>query len=270
MERLQADEHRNEKSSDDGAGSNVIAKAATLMRVVANAGTRAGGVTTATAARHAGIPRPTAHRILMLLAHEGLLERDESSARWLLGPELQLLGVQSASRHDVTRKAREILDQLSRETGEDAMLYARRGSEVVCTASEEGSFPLRSHKVVEGTRFPLGVGSGGLAVLAHIPRTEMETYLSSLQLQTIYGPAHSAAAIRKRIAETRANGYSFNPGLLASNSFGVGAAVFDNLGSPAYALCLTGVEDRFTQRRVATLGRLALEAAHRLSKRIAG
>ena len=95
-----------------------------------------------------------------------------------MGPELYLLGAGAANRYDITDQARDIVDRLARETGESAFLSARRGDETVCVLSEEGSFPLRSHVLHVGIRFPLGVASAGLAILSHLPAAGTSTSTS--------------------------------------------------------------------------------------------
>ena len=56
--------------------------------------------------------------------------------------------------------------------------------------------------------------------------------------------------------------------VIVDGSWGIGAAVFDRAGQPAWALSLTGVETRFKPERHPELGMLLLEQAHLLSGRI--
>jgi DNA-binding IclR family transcriptional regulator len=131
----------------------------------------------------------------------------------------------------------------------------------------EGSFPLRSHVLYEGIRFPLGVASAGLAILAHLPAAEADDYLAATDLTTRWGSAHSARSLRSRVAATRERGYAVNPGLVVEGSWGMAAVVFDHAGRPRSALSLTGVRSRFTDERIPTLGRMLLDRAHALSRR---
>ena len=70
------------------------------------------------------------------------------------------------------------------------------------------------------------------------------------------------------MARTSATGYGVNPGLIVEGSWGIGAAVFDRHGQPAWALSLTGVETRFRPQRIAEMGTLLLQQAHELSMRL--
>lgn len=247
-------------------GSHVVARVGGLLRAVAAA--EPTGATTTDLGRAAGLARPTAHRLLTALVDEGLIDRDAKTGRWSLGPELYLLGSGAAHRYDVTDQARETIDRLARRTGESAHLSARRGDETVCVLSEEGSFPLRSHVLHVGIRFPLGVASAGLAILSHLPARDVDDYFSRRRVDLDWGTAHSEEAVRERIELTRTTGYAVNPALIVEGSWGIGAAVFDRNGRPGWALSLTGVETRFRPERHHELGTMLLEEAHLLSGRL--
>lgn len=243
---------------------HVVGRAGALLRAVATA--EPDGATTSEAARAADLARPTAHRLLTSLAGEGLVERDRRTGRWLLGPELYLLGAAAARRYDVTSLAHPHVRRLSVATGESAFFSARRGDETICLIREDGSFPIRSHVLAEGVRFPLGVASAGMVVLAHLPDREVADYLARADLTTAYGAPHAAAQVQERVAQTRRLGYAVNPGLVVEGSWGMGAAVFDAAGEPRWALSLTGIDSRFGADRRPELGRLLLHEAHELSR----
>ncbi|MDT5076961.1 MAG: hypothetical protein QOJ80_1598 [Mycobacterium sp.] len=244
----------------------MVARVGAVLRAVAAA--EPTGASTTELGRLAGLARPTAHRLLVSLAEQHLVARDPKSGRWSLGPELYLLGVGAAYRYDVTDHARAVVTALAKETGESAFFSARRGDETVCVLSEEGSFPLRSHVLHVGIRFPLGVASAGLVILSHLSDRDVDAYFARVRPESGWGPGHAERAIRARIAATRRDGYAVNPGLIVEGSWGVGAAVFDRSGRPAWALSLTGVESRFKPERHHELGTLLLEQAHLLSGRL--
>jgi DNA-binding IclR family transcriptional regulator len=248
-----------------GGGIEVVSRVGDLLRGISTHEPE--GVSTTSVARHVEMARPTAHRLLTSLAREGLVDRDPVTGRWHLGPELYLLGASAAPRYDIGRHARGIVHDLAQETGESAFLSARRGDETVCLLAEDGSFPLRSHVLREGIRFPLGVASAGLAILAHLPERELDAFLAGpgAELAAEWGEAHDVVALTARVRETRTSGFATNPGLVVEGSWGMGAAVFDRSGSPAWALSLTGVESRFRDDRRPELGRLLLDRAHRLT-----
>ena len=254
---------------DGVKGAQVVSRAGLLLRTV-SAGADI-GVSTAEAVERTGLTRPTVHRLLTALATEGLVDQDSRSGRWFPGPELYLMGTVAAARYDVSDVARETVRTLAVRTGESAFFSARRGDETVCLLGEEGSFPLRSFVLHEGVRFPLGVASAGLAILAFLPTGQAEAYLGRHpELSERWGASHSEDAVLARAAEARAQGYSVNPGLIVEGSYGMAAAVFDRSGEPAWALSLTGVESRFPRSRQLELGALLMDQAHELGRRLQG
>lgn len=251
---------------DEAPNPRVVSKVGALLRTLGTA--EPSGASTTEVAGQTGLARPTAHRLLASLTEEGLVDRDRSSGRWHLGPELYLLGASAAARYDVTEDARDIVHTLCEQTGESAFFSARRGDETVCLVREDGSFPLRSHVLYEGIRFPLGVATAGIAILSHLPERDAEAYLARVDLAERWGAPHGDGPLRERMAETRRVGYALNPGLLVEGSWGMGAAVFDAAGTPGWALSLTGVESRFRADRQPELGKILLDQAHVLSQRL--
>jgi DNA-binding IclR family transcriptional regulator len=244
--------------------SSVVDRLSALFRVVSQA--EPVGATTSALARDSGLSRPTAHRLLTALRAQGLVERDADTGRWLLGPEFFLLGVTAAPRYDIRSIAQPWVRRLAEETAESAFFSVRRGDETVCLIREDGAFPIRSHVLYEGARFPLGVVSAGLAVLAFMHPSEAEAYLASVDLTDRFGPTHSAEQIARRIEQVRSTGWALNPGLVVEGSWGMAAAVFGVSGEPIGALTLTGIEARFGPVRQRELGPLLLKEAHVLGR----
>ncbi|MDI2028260.1 IclR family transcriptional regulator [Saccharopolyspora sp. TS4A08] len=243
--------------------NHLVGKIGALLRALSARNT---GAATTDLARDTGLPRPTAHRLLSSLADEGFVDRDQQTGSWFLGPELYLLGQTAGSRYDVTHQARDSVHRLATKTGESAFFSALRGEETVCLVREDGDFPIRSFVLYEGARFPLGVVSAGLVLLAFQDDATIDAYLHRADLTTRWGPEHSPESIRERIARTRRHGYALNPGLVVEGSWGMAAAVFDPQGKPAWALTLTGIESRFKPSRQPDLGALLLHEAHTLTR----
>ncbi|MDE0545637.1 IclR family transcriptional regulator [Microbacterium sp. C7(2022)] len=249
-------------------GTQSVARAAMLLRLVTQAAST--GITVTELAARADLTRPTTHRLLAALQNEGLVDQDQRTGRWMPGPELYLMGTVAASRYDITATARDIVRSLAVRTEESAFLSVRRGDETVCLLREEGSFPIRSFVLSEGVRFPLGVASAGLAILAFLPEHDVDAYFERHpELADRWGASHDPRRLRARLHDTKERGFAVNPGLIVEGSYGIGAAVFTPEGHPQWALSLTGVEFRFGPARLAELGRTLLAHAHQLSTRIA-
>ena len=245
-------------------GAQVVTRIALLLRLV---GRNPAGTPLAEIVRDSGLTRPTVHRLLTSLAAEGLLDHDAVRHTWHYGPEIFVMGTVAAARYPIEELARPSLQRLAEATGESAFLSIRRGAETVCLLREEGSFPIRSFVLHEGVRFPLGVASAGLAILAYLPEAETDALLANTEtFAARWGPQHSPASIRANLERTRETGYAVNPGLILEGSWGMGAAIFDRSGRPGWALSLTGIEPRFKLERQKILGQLLLDEASRITQ----
>ena len=244
-------------------GAQVVGRVAVLLRIVSR---KPSGAALVEVVRESGLTRPTVHRLLTSLAAEGLLDHDSGSGNWVLGPEVLLMGSVAAARFPMEDIARPSLRRLAEETGESSFFSVRRAGEAVCLLREEGSFPIRSFVLHEGVRFPLGVASAGTAIMAFLPGEEQEQVLADWDAHAgAFAATHPVALVRDSLARTHHQGYSVNPGLVLEGSWGMGAAVFDTQGRPAWALSLTGIEPRFRTERQEFLGRLLLEEAHQIT-----
>jgi DNA-binding IclR family transcriptional regulator len=247
-------------------GAQVVTRVAGLLRIV---GRRPEGSSLVEVVRESGLTRPTVHRLLTSLAAEGLLDHDAKTGSWVLGPEILLMGSVASARFPLEDIARPSLRRLAEATGESAFFSIRRGAETVCLLREEGSFPVRSFVLHEGVRFPLGVASAGTAIMAFLPQGEQEQILADWPAHAgTFAQGHTEAVVRANLQRTSETGYSVNPGLVLEGSWGMGAAVFDRAGRPAWALSLTGIEPRFREDRQEFLGRLLMEEAHRITNQL--
>jgi DNA-binding IclR family transcriptional regulator len=115
-------------------------------------------------AADSGLPRPTAHRLLVALEAHRLVARDASGA-FRLGPRLTELAAVAGPELDLASLAGPVLDRLHRTTGESVQLYVRSGDHRLCIAARDAGTGLRD-SVPVGALLPLAAGSGGKVLLA--------------------------------------------------------------------------------------------------------
>ena len=127
-----------------------------------------------------GLPRPTAHRLLVALEAHRLVARDPAGS-FRLGPRLTELAAVAGPELDLASVAGPVLDRLHQATGESVQLYVRSGEHRLCIAARDAGTGLRD-SVPVGALLPLDVGSGGKVLLAwsadggrRVPAAELAT-----------------------------------------------------------------------------------------------
>src|SRR5207249_1740141 len=163
---------------------------------------------TSEVARAAGLPVPTAHRILTALAGRRYLARDERTRRFRLGPAALDLGDRARAMLDLRQAALPVLRRLARETDETALLTVPNGERdrSVCLERVESSQPLRL-SVEPGRRLPLHAGASQKALLAFLGEEEIERIAAGSLEQLCRATITDSEALRSNLAEARERGW---------------------------------------------------------------
>ncbi|HEY7144784.1 MAG TPA: IclR family transcriptional regulator [Streptosporangiaceae bacterium] len=114
-------------------------------------------------AEASGLPRPTAHRLLVALESHGLVART-ADGEFRLGPRLAELAAADPGMQ-LAVLADGVLTRLHAATGESTQLYVRSGDRRLCVAARDAGAGLRD-SVPVGALLPLDAGSGGKVLLA--------------------------------------------------------------------------------------------------------
>lgn len=249
-------------------GAQAVSRALRVLRAVAR--TRTAGINLAQLVRDTELNKPTAHRLVLALIAEGMVEQDPHSLRYYVGRECYVLGGIANERFGLGREAADAVARLARSSGDSAFFSIRSDVFAVCVLREDGDFPLKTHVLQPGTRHPLGVGAGSLAMLAAMDDAEVERCLKENDelLQKSY-PQFSAPLLRQEVALTRERGFSVNEGLVVSGSWGVAAAVHSPSGEVVGALTIAAVESRMQKERQQALGPQLVDEARRLETHLA-
>lgn len=254
-------------TSHEPSGTQSIERAAALLRLLAGARNRGAGLSELVEGSQ--LAKPTCRRILLALIEAGLVEQNGETRRYFLGPEAYVLGVVAAGRYGIHQLASEGVRRLAHDTGDAAFLQVRRDLEVVCLQREDGDYPIRSHVLAGGDRHLLGIGAGGIALLAALPDDEVEDILrlNAAPLAERYS-AIPQSLIREQLAEARETGWGINRGTLFPESWGIGMVVRDAAGRSNACLSLAAPAGRMGDDRLPDLVRLLRDEVRKLELKL--
>lgn len=248
-------------------GAQVIDRALSIVAYVADHDRE--GARLADVACGCRLTSPTAHRLLRSLESHGYIERSREDGLYRLGATIAGLGYVALYRHGIEQAAWPSLANLANQSGDTALFTIRRGWHSLCLGKAEGDFPIRSHVLQPGDRHPLGVSSGGLAILATLPDAEVQECLAAIERELSADfPAYSPRSLLDQVAEVRETGFALNPGHIVAESFGLAVAVPEGGGPSRAALTVAGIESRILGKRRPQLEDLLHREARELESRI--
>jgi len=157
-------------------GAQTAERALVVLENVARSGQA--GLTLAQLCLHTSLHKTTALRLLASLRRHGYVTRDPLGA-YRLGPSAMALG--AAARQTLHEVAHQYLESLVETTGETALLQVLHRDESLCIDKLESPMPIRVTYAV-GRSGPLYAGTSGKVLLAFIPETERQAYISRTRL----------------------------------------------------------------------------------------
>jgi len=207
----------------------------------------------------------TAHRLLSCLVEEGFAEKDEATKRYRLGIDAMQLGSAAVRRMPLVGKFRPLMQRLARTSGDTVFLVVRDGDEVVCLHREEGPYPVKVFTIDVGRRRLLGIGAGGLALLAEMADEEVEDVIGRNRA-TYEAAGLPPSSLWRAVRETRRVGYAPIVETITTGVAGLGMALPSSMRVPA-ALSFGTITLRFTPQRRAELAELLATAITELAGR---
>lgn len=195
-----------------------------------------------------GLNKVTVLRILETLIEEGFVERAPDGRGFGRGTEFLALAASAGRSHDIRALARPSLVRLADISEDTALLSVRSGNESVCVDRQVGSFPIRANYLDVGSRRPLGVGAGSLAMLAWLPEREIEAVLGVIGPHLAPYPRMSVEVIRDLAAESRSRGCVVLLDRVIDRMAAIGVPILSESGAVIGALSIAALTERISER----------------------
>ena len=150
-----------------------------------------------------GMDKSNVHRVLKALEQEGMVFRDSDTAAYH-----PLVSDHAENRDQRIRaRFRQVVADIAASTGDTVLLMSRQGDYVVCLDRQSGDYPVKTLTTDINQRRLLGIGSGGLSILARLSDAEINGFIE----RHIDAPALSAIGkedLLAAISQTRERGYA--------------------------------------------------------------
>jgi DNA-binding IclR family transcriptional regulator len=249
----------------DASAAGTVARVVQLLACLAEAD---GPVSIKFLCQTLKLPASTVHRLLGLLADEGMVER--SADRPIYAPGLELVRISSllASKVRIVDVAKPFMRAVVRECDETCCLlqYLPERRKVMALHAEFSSHPLR-YRIEFYQPHSLLWGATGRAVLAFLPPEEIDAAICDADSSPATGaPVPARKALLADLAEIRSRGYAITHGQKIEGAVGIATPVFNSERRAIGSLCITIPETRFNRKAQARLSQLLMSQAGELSR----
>jgi DNA-binding IclR family transcriptional regulator len=212
------------------------------------------------------LERPTVHRMLKTLVAEGMVFREDASKRYFLGPLLLELGLAAARQFKLGELCTPSLRRIAELTGDTSFLFVRSGIDAVCLERIQGSYPIQTPSVPVGSRQPLGISAGGLALLSTLPDDETGEIIAANEPHLAAYGGLTSAELWRLVKGSQRRGYAVIGERAVPGVTAVGIAIRSRTNISVAALAIAAITARMTTKRQKEIVPLLKQGADEIAK----
>ena len=250
--------------SGSGEENGRVETLARGLRLLVTLGEARDGLSLTELAEGAGLPKPTAMRMLRTLQEFEFVSRRDRTYR--VGYRCMALGSLYGLEDDLRARALPVMRGLMERTGEIVQLGVLRDRDVLYLERVE---PRRSVAVIfshPGSSRPAHCTALGKALLAFADVEQAERCLGAGELKARTAVSITdPEALRRELAETRERGYSVDEGECDEEVRCVAAPIYDVTGRCVAAISISAPEFRMHRGVRDEAGKLVVDAAREVS-----
>lgn len=185
-----------------------------------------------------GLVKTTVHTIVKTLEENGFLLKDRATRRYQLGFALLELGSIQAANLEINQRASVHLRQLANQTDQVCRVGIWDANSVFITMTVEPQGTNRLTRQL-GPRLPGYCTALGKAILAHLPTTDINAYLDTVERRA-YTPQTitDKQELMKELNMIRQRGYSISRKEILPHQAGIGAPVRNAAGKVAGSISM--------------------------------
>jgi DNA-binding IclR family transcriptional regulator len=223
-------------------------------------------VSTMTIATACAIPKSSAHQLLNVMRDRGFVSYHDRERTWGLGVALFRIGSAYLRSAPLQRLGRQLLEELTRRTGDTSHLAVLRGTDVLYVDKEQPVGDGTSLVTEIGVRLPAHLTAVGRAILAQLPPADVVGRYDDAPLarRTGRGPG-SLRALQRDLREVSARGYALDREMVTPGISCLAAPVFGHNGAAEAAIGVTFVSAQRSEGDIESAGEVTREIAGRLS-----
>lgn len=257
------DKTEDKPTKGSAGGVQSVDRAVSVMEILAQHGEA--GVTEI--ADELNVHKSTAFRLLGVLENRGLVAQEQDRGKYYLGAGVLRLAGAAAARLDISQEGAPVCRDLASEAGETANIAVLDDDAAVNIMQARGTSSVTAQNWL-GRRTPLHATSSGKILLAHQPKSVLESVLSRKLARITEHTIAVAGELRAQLDAARENGYVLARDELEIGLHAVAAPVHAHDGDVIGAISVSGPAYRLEGEAFDELVKTTIAAAQDLSRRM--
>jgi IclR family acetate operon transcriptional repressor len=218
-----------------------------------------------------GLPKSTVQRTLVTLAEAGWLRASrKDTTRWEVGARVLAVRPAALQGSSLFAAARDPMVQLRDKVNETIHLSVPDALQCMVVVDRvDCDHPVRTFHAI-GDTSPLHATATGRAVLAHLPKQDIEELITQgLERYSETTPA-DPDELRAELRRIRADGYAVNRNQYRPGVCAIAAPILDEDGTPLATVAISMPDSRYDADELPEWGRLVADTAAEITGRRLG
>jgi len=215
-----------------------------------------------------GLPKSTVQRTLTTLNEAGWLRANRmDTTRWEIGARVLAVRPAALQGSSLFAAAREPMSWLRDKLDETIHLSVPDALQCMVVVDRlDCSHAVRTFHAI-GDTSPLHATATGRAILAHLPKADVDELVEHGLEQFGEATPTDAKQLHAELKRVRADGYSVNRNQYRPDVCAVAAPILDEDGTPLATVAVSMPDSRFDAKRLPKLGRLVADTAKDIAAR---
>jgi len=215
-----------------------------------------------------GLHKSTVYRLINALVRRGYLEKEQNTGLYRIGLKFVEISGLYLQQIELKTEAVPFMRQLSEQTGQVTHLAILDETEVVYIEKIDVMQSLRMYSQI-GKRIPVHCSALGKVLLSAQNNVSLENTLKKIKFTRFTeNTITDAAEFRKEIEKARQKGWAADNEEHEKGIRCIAAPIRDFTGKVIAALSITGSRNIITPEKDDYYGKLVMEAADNISKRL--
>ncbi|MEU9780804.1 IclR family transcriptional regulator [Streptomyces phaeochromogenes] len=218
-----------------------------------------------------GLPKSTVQRTLVTLAEAGWLRANrKDTTRWEVGARVLAVRPAALQGSSLFAAARDPMVRLRDKVNETIHLSVPDALQCMVVVDRvDCDHAVRTFHTI-GDTSPLHATATGRAVLAHLPKQDVEEFIArGLERYSETTPT-DPEELRAELRRIRTDGYAFNGNQYRPGVCAIAAPVLDEDGTPLATVAISMPESRYDADELPEWGRLVADATAEIAERRLG